>query len=78
MQRTGVEIMASNISQSVQKYRASLRALRLRLVQIWLPDTRRPGFAEECHRQSRLMRDDTQERDTLEWWAAAADESGWK
>jgi hypothetical protein len=24
----------------------------LRPVQIWLPDTRRPGFAEECRRQS--------------------------
>jgi len=23
-------------------------------LQIWVPDTRRPGFAEECRRQSRL------------------------
>jgi len=23
-------------------------------VQIWVPDTRRPDFAEECRRQSRL------------------------
>ena len=27
----------------------------LRPVQIWVPDTRRPGFAEECRRQSRLV-----------------------
>jgi hypothetical protein len=26
----------------------------LRPVQIWVPDTRRPGFDEECRRQSRL------------------------
>jgi hypothetical protein len=26
----------------------------LRPIQIWVPDTRRPGFAEECRRQSRL------------------------
>jgi hypothetical protein len=24
-------------------------------VQIWVPDTRRPGFTEECRRQSRLV-----------------------
>jgi len=24
-------------------------------VEIWVPDTRRPGFAEECLRQSRLV-----------------------
>nr|WP_254616692.1 antitoxin MazE family protein [Burkholderia metallica] len=27
----------------------------LRPVQIWVPDTRRPDFAEECRRQSRLV-----------------------
>jgi hypothetical protein len=27
----------------------------LRPVQIWVPDTRRPGFAEECARQSGLV-----------------------
>ncbi|AWN17580.1 hypothetical protein SALB1_3386 [Salinisphaera sp. LB1] len=26
----------------------------LRPVQIWVPDTRRAGFLEECRRQSRL------------------------
>jgi len=26
----------------------------LRPVQIWVPDTRLPGFAQECRRQSRL------------------------
>jgi hypothetical protein len=32
-----------------------MRAAGLRPVQIWVPDTRRPGFAEECRRQSRLV-----------------------
>jgi hypothetical protein len=38
----------------VQRHRDGLRAAGLRPVQIWVPDTRRPGFAEECRRQSRL------------------------
>jgi hypothetical protein len=27
----------------------------LRPIQIWVPDTRRPGFAEECRRQSLIV-----------------------
>jgi hypothetical protein len=44
--------MPTPLSQRVQKRRDALRAAGLRPVQIWVPDTRRPGFAEECHRQS--------------------------
>ena len=39
-------------SARVQKRRDALRKAGLRPVQIWVPDTRRPGFAEECRRQS--------------------------
>lgn len=44
----------SSIRTRVQKHRASLRAQGLRPIQIWVPDTRRAGFLEECARQSRL------------------------
>lgn len=37
-----------------KRQRDELRAAGLRPVQIWVPDTRRPGFAEECRHQSRL------------------------
>jgi len=43
------------VGQRVQKRRDALRAAGLRPVQIWVPDTRRPGFAEECRRQSRVV-----------------------
>lgn len=46
--------MAMGISDRVQKYRTGLRAAGLRPIQIWVPDTRRPGFAENCRRQSLL------------------------
>lgn len=39
------------VNSRVQKHRDAQRAAGLRLVQIWVPDTRRPGFTEECHRQ---------------------------
>jgi hypothetical protein len=71
-------MMAMNLSMRVQKHRDALRAAGLRPVQIWVPDTRKPGFAEECRRQSRILRDDPLERETLEWMNAAADTDGWK
>jgi len=43
------------IVERVQKRRAALRAAGLRPLQIWVPDTRLPGFAEECRRQSRVV-----------------------
>jgi hypothetical protein len=68
----------SSIAERVQKHRAALRAAGLRPVQIWVPDVRRPGFAEECRRQSAALRDDPLEADTLQWLEAVADEDGWE
>jgi hypothetical protein len=38
--------------QKVAAHRARLRKQGLRPIQIWVPDVRAPGFAEEAHRQS--------------------------
>ena len=47
--------MPTPISERVQKRRIALRAAGLRPVQIWIPDTRRPGFANERGRQARVV-----------------------
>lgn len=47
--------MAKAVSERVQKRRDALRRAGLRPVQMWLPDTKRDGFAEECARQSRIL-----------------------
>ena len=70
--------MRASTSARVQKHRAALREAGLRPVQIWVPDTRRAGFAEECRRQSRLLQNDAQERETADWLEAAADCEGWQ
>ena len=46
--------MTTPVAQRVEKRRMALRMAGLRPVQIWVPDTRLPGFADECKRQSRL------------------------
>ncbi len=43
------------VTHRVKKRRDALRAAGLRPIQIWVPDTRRPGFAEECRRQARIV-----------------------
>ena len=45
---------ASTSAERVAKRRAALRAQGLRPVQIWVPDTRAPGFAEEYARQAAI------------------------
>lgn len=69
--------MASS-AERVKQHRDGLRRAGLRPLQIWVPDTRRAGFADECRRQSRLLRDDPYEREVLDWLADAADREGWR
>jgi len=45
----------NQVNSRVQKHRDSLRRAGLRPLQIWVPDSRQAGFAEECKRQSRLI-----------------------
>lgn len=67
------------VSERVQKRRAALRAAGLRPVQIWVPDTRRPGFTAECRRQAALIaeadRHDTELSKFMD--AALADLDDW-
>ncbi|MCX7228573.1 MAG: antitoxin MazE family protein [Burkholderiales bacterium] len=65
-------------SERVQQHRQRLRRAGLRPIQLWVPDTRSPGFAEECRRQSARLADDPQERDALEWLQSVADDDGWR
>lgn len=70
--------MAIPGSERMQKHRAKLRRSGLRPIQLWVPDTRRASFAEECRRQSALVRDDPQEREVLDWIEAASDTDDWR
>ncbi|MFH2115642.1 MAG: antitoxin MazE family protein [Spirochaetota bacterium] len=62
----------------VKKHRDSLRAQGLRPLQIWVPDSRKAGFAEECRRQSNLLRNDPLESQEADWAEEVADRTGWE
>jgi len=71
--------MAAQINARVKKHRDALRMAGLRPVQIWVPDTRRPNFKEECRRQSRLVaQSDLADTDILHFMdETLSDVDGW-
>lgn len=62
---------AMKASERVRGYRTRKQAAGLRLIQLWVPDTRSRRFAAECRRQSRLLKGDPAEADALEFIARA-------
>jgi hypothetical protein len=66
------------VRKKVQRYRERMRQAGFRLVQLWVPDTRARGFAEECRRQSRAAaRNKRAERQVMTWIEANEDVEGW-
>lgn len=64
----------SNSAERVKRRRDKMRAAGLRPIQIWVPDTTAPGFAEEARRQSLAIaaRDQTQAAQAeWEFWERA-------
>ena len=70
--------MHQSSKSRVNAFRARLRKAGLRPLQIWVPDSRRPGFAEECRRQSRSLRGDSQETEVVQWLDQVADREDWR
>jgi hypothetical protein len=72
--------MTTPTAERVKKHRDALRAAGLRPVQIWVPDTRQPGFAAECRRQSRVVAAGAAanaEAKLQSWLEQVADTDGW-
>lgn len=69
--------MAAASQARVSRRRANLRAAGFRPVQIWVPDTRAPGFAAECRRQAvRIAKADRADQGLGAFLDAAFDDIG--
>ena len=55
------------VAERMRGYRARKQAAGLRLIQLWVPDTRSRLFAAECRRQCRLLTGDAAEAGALEF-----------
>jgi Protein of unknown function (DUF3018) len=70
---------STHVNARVQKHRDAQRTAGLRLLQLWVPDTRQPDFAAQCRRQSLLAAQaDMADTDMQHFMdAALADVDGW-
>jgi hypothetical protein len=56
---------ALKAKERMKGYRARKQASGLRLIQLWVPDTRSKRFAAECKRQSKIVSASPTEADDL-------------
>ncbi len=56
-----------SVRDRVARHRAQMRAKGLRPIEVWVPDTNRPGFAEEVRRQASAVNDSDQSDDVMDW-----------
>ena len=68
---------ANSHQENIRRYRERMRAKGFRAIQLWVPDTRSPEFAEECRRQSLLVANDPAEQRLMEELEALQDTTGW-
>ena len=66
-------MLAKTVKERVNSHRDRLRRSGFKPVQIWVPDTKAPGFAAECRRQSLVIGSDTAEMRDLDLLAAITD-----
>lgn len=67
--------MPAPLSERVQKHRKGLRNAGLRPLQIWVPDTRSPGFEAACREQAaRAAAVDAADEDLADFLDAAFDD----
>lgn len=59
--------------EKVRKHRQKLRAQGLRPIQIWVPDTRAPGFAAEARRQALAVANSPMEKEDQTFIDAVSD-----
>ena len=65
MVRIGVTV-SDGSKERTRKHREGMRAKGYRLLTIWVPDARKPGFAEEVRRQSLALQESEAEKRYLE------------
>ncbi len=54
-----------------QRYRRTQRSKGMKLLRIWVPDTRRPEFAKEAERQAKMLHGRPEEKEALAFIEAA-------
>lgn len=61
-----------------QRLRAARKARGMKLLRIWVPDPKAPGFAAEARRQAAILRGAPEEQEALDFIEAVMDTDDWK
>jgi hypothetical protein len=61
-----------------RRYRATQKQRGMKLVRLWVPDPKAPGFRAQARRQALLLRGAPEEREALAFIEAAVDWNGEK
>jgi len=72
MQRTKRKTAEPRRSNKIQRRRMQ-QCKGMRLLRVWVPDTRRPVFVSEAERQARLLCERPEETEALRFIEAAFD-----
>lgn len=64
---------SSSGQDKFRRYRERQKAKGMKLLRIWVPDPKAPGFAEEAARQAALLREAPEESEALDFIEKAAD-----
>ncbi len=56
-----------------QRFRARRKAQGMKELRLWVPDTKRPGFAMKMKNQLALIEATSEDRDTMSFIESAAD-----
>jgi hypothetical protein len=54
-----------------QRYRRAQERKGMKLLRVWVPDPKRPGFAAEAERQAKLLRGRAEEKEALDFIESA-------
>jgi hypothetical protein len=72
------DVELATARERVARHRKKMAGAGMRPIQIWVPDTRKSAFADECLRQSMMLTGDDQERKILTFIEDAVDTEGWE
>jgi hypothetical protein len=61
-----------------RRYRATQKQRGMKLVRLWVPDPKAPGFRAQARRQASLLRGAPEEREALAFVEAVGDWNGEK
>ncbi len=70
--------MAQSAKERVRRYRERRKAMGMKELRMWVPDTKLPRVKGEAKRQSILVSQIGEEEEVMDWIEGVMDTEGWE